>query len=327
MQTRALGKLPVSAMGLGCMGMSEFYGPADEAEGIATIHRALDLGVSLLDTADMYGPFTNEELVGRAIRGRRNQIVLATKCGIVRDPDDHAIRGINGRPEYIRTACDASLRRLGVDHVDLYQLHRVDPQVPIEDSVGAMAELVRAGKTRFIGLSEAGSETLRRAHATHPITSLQTEYSLWSRDPEEAILPTCRELGIGFMSYSPLGRGFLSGKIARFEDLAADDFRRYSPRFQEENFAKNLALVARVEEIARAKGCTAAQLALAWVLAQGDDVVPIPGTKRRPYLEENLGALGVRLSAEDLARLDAACPPGAAAGLRYPEPLMQLVGR
>ena len=327
MQTRALGKLPVSAMGLGCMGMSEFYGPADEAEAIATIHRALDLGVTLLDTADMYGPYTNEELVGRAIRGRRNQVVLATKCGIVRDPNDRALRGINGRPEYIRTACDGSLRRLGVDRIDLYQLHRVDPQVPIEESVGAMAELVRAGKTRFIGLSEAGPQTLRRAHATHPITSLQTEYSLWSRDPEEAILPTCRELGIGFMPYSPLGRGFLSGRIKRFEDLAADDFRRYSPRFQEENFAKNLALVARVEEIANAKGCTAAQLALAWVLAQGDDVVPIPGTKRRQYLEENLGALSVRLSAEDLARLDAACPPGAAAGPRYPEAMMQLLGR
>jgi aryl-alcohol dehydrogenase-like predicted oxidoreductase len=327
MQTRALGKLPVSAMGLGCMGMSEFYGPADEAEAIATIHRALDLGVTLLDTADMYGPYTNEELVGRAIRGRRNQVVLATKCGIVRDPNNRTLRGLNGRPEYIRTACDGSLRRLGVDRIDLYQLHRVDPQVPIEESVGAMAELVRAGKTRFIGLSEAGPQTLRRAHATHPITSLQTEYSLWSRDPEEAILPTCRELGIGFMPYSPLGRGFLSGRIRRFEDLDADDFRRYSPRFQEENFAKNLALVARVEEIANAKGCTAAQLALAWVLAQGDDVVPIPGTKRRQYLEENLGALSVRLSAEDLARLDAACPPGAAAGPRYPEAMMQLLGR
>ncbi len=327
MQTRALGKLPVSAMGLGCMGMSEFYGPADEAEAIATIHRALDLGVTLLDTADMYGPYTNEELVGRAIRGRRDQVVLATKCGIVRDPNDRALRGINGRPEYIRTACDGSLRRLGVDYIDLYQLHRVDPQVPIEESAGAMAELVRAGKTRFIGLSEAGPQTLRRAHATHPITSLQTEYSLWSRDPEEAILPTCRELGIGFMPYSPLGRGFLSGRIKRFEDLAPDDFRRYSPRLQGENFAKNLALVARVEAIAKAKGCTAAQLALAWVLAQGDDIVPIPGTKRRQYLEENLGALRVRLSAEDLARLDAACPPGAAAGLRYPEAMMQLVGR
>jgi aryl-alcohol dehydrogenase-like predicted oxidoreductase len=327
MQTRALGKLPVSAMGLGCMGMSEFYGPTDEAEAIATIHRALDLGVTLLDTADMYGPYTNEELVGRAIRGRRDQVVLATKCGIVRDPKDRALRGINGRPEYIRAACDGSLRRLGVDRIDLYQLHRVDPQVPIEESVGAMGELVRTGKTRFIGLSEAGPRTLRRAHATHPITSLQSEYSLWSRDPEEAILPTCRELGIGFMPYSPLGRGFLSGSIKRFEDLAADDFRRYSPRFQEENFAKNLALVARVEEIANAKGCTAAQLALAWVLAQGDDVVPIPGTKRRQYLEQNLGALSVRLSAEDLSRLDAACPPGAAAGPRYPEPMMQLVGR
>jgi aryl-alcohol dehydrogenase-like predicted oxidoreductase len=327
MQTRALGKLPVSAMGLGCMGMSEFYGPADEAEAIATIHRALDLGVTLLDTADMYGPYTNEELIGRAIRGRRDQVVLATKCGIVRNPNDRALRGINGRPEYIRAACDGSLRRLGVDRIDLYQLHRVDPQVPIEESVGAMAELVRAGKTRFIGLSEAGPQTLRRAHATHAITSLQSEYSLWSRDPEEAVLPTCRELGIGFMPYSPLGRGFLSGRIKRFEDLAADDFRRYSPRFQGDNFAKNLALVARVEELATAKGCTAAQLALAWVLAQGDDVVPIPGTKRRQYLEENLGALSVRLSAEDLARLDATCPPGAAAGPRYPEAMMQLLGR
>jgi aryl-alcohol dehydrogenase-like predicted oxidoreductase len=327
MQTRALGKLPVSAMGLGCMGMSEFYGPADEAEAIATIHRALDLGVTLLDTADMYGPYTNEELVGRAIRGRRNQVVLATKCGIVRDPNDRALRGLNGSPEYIRTACDGSLRRLSVDRIDLYQLHRVDPQVPIEESVGAMAELVRAGKTRFIGLSEAGPQTLRRAHTTHPITSLQTEYSLWSRDPEEAILPTCRELGIGFMPYSPLGRGFLTGSITRFEDLAPDDFRRYSPRLQGENFAKNLTLVARVEEIAKSKGCTAAQLALAWVLAQGDDVVPIPGTKRRHYLEENLGALSVRLSAEDLARLDAACPRGAAAGPRYPEAMMQLLGR
>ncbi len=327
MQTRVLGTLRVSAIGLGCMGMSEFYGPADEAEAVATIHRALDLGVTLLDTADAYGPHTNEELVGRAVRERRDQVVLATKCGIVRDPNNRALRGINGRPEYIRTACDGSLRRLGVDHVDLYQLHRVDPQVPIEESVGAMAELVRAGKTRFIGLSEVGPQTLRRAHATHPITSLQSEYSLWTRDPEEAVLATCRELGIGFMPYSPLGRGFLSGRIKRFEDLAPDDFRRYSPRFQEENFAKNLALVARVEEIATAKACTPAQLALAWVLAQGEDIVPIPGTKRRQYLEENLGALNVRLSAEDLARLDAACPPGVAAGPRYPEAMMQLVGR
>jgi len=327
MQTRSLGKLRVSSIGLGCMGMSEFYGPTDEAEAIATIHRALDLGVTLLDTADMYGPYTNEELVGRAIRQRRSQVVLATKCGIVRDPNNRALRGINGSPEYIHAACDGSLGRLGVDHIDLYQLHRVDPQVPIEESVGAMAELVRAGKTRFIGLSEAGPQTLRRAHATHPITSLQTEYSLWSRDAEESILPTCRELGIGFMPYSPLGRGFLTGRIKGFEDLAPDDFRRYSPRFQGENFAKNLTLVARVEEIAKTKGCTSAQLALAWVLAQGDDIVPIPGTKRRQYLEENLGALGVRLSAEDLARLDAACPRGAAAGPRYPEAMMQLLGR
>jgi len=327
MHTRRLGGLEVSALGLGCMGMSEFYGPRDENESIATIHRALELGVTLLDTADMYGPYTNEELVGRAIRGRRDAVVLATKCGIVRDPQSATVRGINGRPDYIRNACDGSLKRLGVDHVELYQLHRVDPTVPIEESVGAMAELVRAGKTRFIGLSEAGSETLRRAHRVHPIASVQSEYSLWSRDPEDDVLQTCRELGIGFIAYSPLGRGFLTGQIKRFEDLAADDYRRHSPRFQGENFTKNLDLVRRIEQIAATKRCKPSQLALAWVLAQGEDIVPIPGTKRRTYLEENLGALDVELSSQDLARIDAMAPSGAAAGLRYPAAMMQAVNR
>ena len=327
MHTRRLGGLEVSAIGLGCMGMSEFYGPRDEAEAIATIHRALDLGVTLLDTADMYGPYTNEELVGRAIRGRRQQVVLATKCGIVRDPKNATVRGINGTPAYIRSACDGSLQRLGVDHVDLYQLHRVDPNTPIEESVGAMAELVRAGKTRFIGLSEAGAATLRRAHSVHPIASVQTEYSLWSRDAEDDILATCRQLGIGFIAYSPLGRGFMTGQITRFDDLAADDYRRFSPRFQGENFDKNLALVRRIEEMARAKRCTPAQLALAWVVAQGEFIVPIPGTKRRRYLEDNLGALSVQLSEQDRAAIEAAFPRGVAAGLRYPEPMMQAVNR
>jgi aryl-alcohol dehydrogenase-like predicted oxidoreductase len=327
MHTRQLGGLTVSAIGLGCMGMSEFYGPRDENEAIATIHRALDLGVTLLDTADMYGPYTNEELVGRAIRDRREEVVLATKCGIVRDPKNAIVRGIDGSANYIRTACDGSLKRLGVDHVDLYQLHRVDPKVPIEESVGAMADLVRAGKTRFIGLSEAGSETLRRACKVHQLASVQTEYSLWSRDPEDGILETCRELGVGFLAYSPLGRGFLTGQIKRFEDLAPDDYRRHSPRFQGDNFQKNLALVARIEEIAAAKRCKPAQLALAWVMAQGDFIVPIPGTKRRTYLEENLGALGVQLSSQDLARIDEVAPFGAAAGLRYPEAMMQSVNR
>jgi aryl-alcohol dehydrogenase-like predicted oxidoreductase len=327
MQTRQLGGLTVSAIGLGCMGMSEFYGPRDEGEAIATIHRALDLGVTLLDTADMYGPYTNEELVGRAIRGRRDQAVLATKCGIVRDPRNAMVRGIDGSPAYIRQACDGSLQRLGVDHVDLYQLHRVDPKVPIEDSVGAMAELVRAGKTRFIGLSEAGSQTLRRACKVHQLASVQTEYSLWSRDAEDGILATCRELGVGFLAYSPLGRGFLTGQIKRFEDLAADDYRRHSPRFQGENFQKNLHLVRRIEEIAAAESCKPSQLALAWVMAQGEFIVPIPGTKRRTYLEENLGALSVQLSKADLARIDEVAPRGAAAGLRYPEAMMQAVNR
>jgi aryl-alcohol dehydrogenase-like predicted oxidoreductase len=327
MESRRLGGLKVSAIGLGCMGMSEFYGPGDEGEAIATIHRALDLGVTLLDTADMYGPYTNEELVGRAIRGRRAQVVLATKCGIVRDTTNKMVRGIDGSPDYIRAACEGSLQRLGVDHVDLYQLHRVDPKVPIEESVGAMADLVRAGKTRFIGLSEAGAQTLRRACKVHQLASVQSEYSLWSRDPEDTILATCRELGVGFLAYSPLGRGFLTGQIKRFEDLAHDDYRRHSPRFQGENFQKNLELVGRIEEIAKAKACKPSQLALAWVMAHDDFIVPIPGTKRRTYLEENLGALNVRLSPQDLARIDEVAPHGAAAGLRYPEAMMQSVNR
>ncbi len=327
MEKRALGRqgLTVSALGLGCMGMSEFYGAGDETESIATIHRALDLGLDFLDTADVYGPFLNEELVGRAIRGRRDKVVLATKFGIVRDPENKTLRGINGKPEYVRSACDASLKRLGVDTIDLYYQHRVDPQTPIEDTVGAMAELVRAGKVRYLGLSEAGSATLRRAAAVHPISALQSEYSLWTRDPEDGVLATCRELGIGFVSYSPLGRGFLTGEIRRFEDLAADDYRRFSPRFQGENFQKNLDLVAQVQALAKQKGCSAAQLALAWVLAQGKDVAPIPGTKRRRYLEENLGALDVRLSADDLRHIDEVAPAGAAAGLRYPEFMMAFV--
>jgi aryl-alcohol dehydrogenase-like predicted oxidoreductase len=323
MEKRKLGPLEVSAIGLGCMGMSEFYGPRDDAESIATLHRALDLGLTLLDTADVYGPHTNEELVGRAIRDRRHQVVLATKCGILRSPT--GIRGIDGSPEYIRSACDASLKRLGVDVIDLYQLHRVDPKTPIEDSVGALADLVRAGKVRAIGLSEASAATLRRGHAVHPLASVQSEYSLWTRDPEAEVLTACRELGIGFLAYSPLGRGFLTGEIKRFEDFAPDDYRRFTPRFQGENFAKNLELVARVGEIARAKGCTPSQLALAWLLAQAPFVVPIPGTKRRKYLEDNLGALAVRLTRDDLARIEEVMPPGAAAGLRYPEAMMARV--
>jgi len=328
MQQRKLGTRgpTVSPIGLGCMGMSEFYGARDEHESIATIQRALDLGVNFLDTADMYGPFTNEELVGRAIAGRRDAVIAATKFGIVR-AEDRTVRAINGRPAYVRQACEGSLRRLGVDTIDLYYQHRVDPATPIEDTVGAMAALVQEGKVRFLGLSEAGPETLRRAHAVHPITALQTEYSLWSRDPEDGVLATCRALGIGFVAYSPLGRGFLTGQIRRFEDLAADDYRRLSPRFQGENFQRNLDLVGRIEEMAAGKRCRPSQLALAWVLAQGDDIVPIPGTKRRSYLEENLGALDVALTAEDLARLDEVMPPGAAAGLRYPEAMMRVVNR
>jgi len=299
------------------MGMSEFYGAGDEKESIATIHRALELGVTLLDTADMYGPFTNEELVGRALAGRRDGVVLATKFGNERAPDGTRI-GINGRPEYVRAACDASLRRLGVDHIDLYYQHRVDPDTPIEDTVGAMAELVGAGKVRHLGLSEAAPETVRRAHAVHPITALQTEWSLWTRDPEvDGVLATVRDLGIGFVAYSPLGRGFLSGAFQTLEDLAPDDFRRHNPRFQGENFEKNLQLVERVKDIATAKGVGASQLALAWVLAQGDDVVPIPGTKRRTYLEQNVAADDISLTDEDLRRIDEVLPVGSAAGDRY----------
>jgi aryl-alcohol dehydrogenase-like predicted oxidoreductase len=324
MTRRRLGNhgLVVSQQGLGCMGMSEFYGPRDDAESIATIHRALELGCNFLDTADMYGPHTNEALVGRAIRGKRDQFVIATKFGITRPPDKPMTRGVCGRPEYVREACDASLRRLGVDVIDLYYQHRVDPETPIEDTVGAMAELVRAGKVRFLGLSEAAPATIRRACAVHPISALQNEYSLWTRDPEEGVLATCRELGVGLVAYSPLGRGFLTGEIKAFEDLAQDDYRRFQPRFQGENFQRNLDLVARVREIADEKGVTPAQLALAWVLAQGEDVVPIPGTKRARYLEQNWAANAIRLTPQDLARIDAVAPRGAAAGTRYPAAFM-----
>lgn len=322
LETRRLGPLEVPALGLGCMGMSEFYGPTDEAESIATLHRALELGITLLDTADAYGPFRNEELVGRAIRGHRDRVVLATKCGIVRDPRSRGMRGLDGRPEYIRAACDASLRRLGVDHVDLYQLHRMDPKVPLEESVGALAELVRAGKTRAIGLSEVGPNALRRASEVHPIASLQSEYSLLTRDVEAAVLPACRELGIGFLAYSPLGRGLLSGRFRSRDDFSADDYRQWSPRFAEGVFEQNLALALRAAEIAREKGCTPAQLALAWLLARGPEVVPIPGTRSRSRLEENAGAAAIPLSAADLARLETAIPAGAAAGERYPAAMM-----
>ena len=324
MQTRTLGRagLEVSALGLGCMGMSDFYGQPDDSESIRTLHRALELGVTFFDTADMYGPFKNEELLGQAFRGRRQQVVLATKFGIERDLNDPARRGINGRPEYVRSACEASLRRLGTDHIDLYYQHRVDPNTPIEDTVGAMSRLVEEGKVRFLGLSEAAPATLRRAVAVHPIAALQSEYSLWSRDPEDEILPTCRELGVGFVPYSPLGRGFLTGQITAFDDLAPDDYRRHTPRFQGENFQKNLDLVARINGLARQKRCTPGQLALTWVLAQGEDIVPIPGTKRVSYLEENLGALEVNLSAAELRELDEIAPKGAAAGQRYPAAMM-----
>jgi aryl-alcohol dehydrogenase-like predicted oxidoreductase len=335
MQHRKLGRegLVVSAQGLGCMGMSDFYGKRDEKESLATIHRALELGVNFLDTSDMYGPFTNEQLVGKALRGCRDEVIVATKFGIVRGRPEDAVDGkipiigICGRPDYLQACCDASLKRLGIDHIDLYYQHRVDAEVPIEETVGAMAALVTAGKVRFLGLSEAGAATIRRAHAVHPISALQSEYSLWSRDIEDDILPTLRELGIGLVAYSPLGRGFLTGQITRFEDFDADDYRRMSPRFQGENFQKNLDLVARVKAVAERKGVSAGQLALAWVLAQGEDVVPIPGTKRRTYLEENLAAVTVCLSEQDLAEIAKAMPRGATSGPRYPEQMMHLVNR
>jgi aryl-alcohol dehydrogenase-like predicted oxidoreductase len=330
MQHRKLGTqgLDTSAMGLGCMGMSDFYGDrSDQGESVATIHRALELGVNFLDTADMYGPHTNEHLVGRAIKGNREKFVIATKFGIVRDANDPLKRGINGRPEYVRASVEGSLKRLGIDTIDLYYQHRVDTNTPIEETVGAMADLVREGKIKYIGLSEAGPETLRRACAVHPISALQTEYSLWSREPEDEIIPACRALGIGFIPYSPLGRGFLTGAYKSIDDFRSDDFRRTSPRFQGENFEKNLELVRHIQRLATEKGCTPSQLALAWVMAQGDDMVPIPGTKRREFLEENIGAINVTLTPQDLARIDEVAPKGAAAGDRYAAESMKLLGR
>lgn len=329
MKQRTLGKNgpAVSALGLGCMGMSEFYGKTDERESISTIHRALELGVTFLDTADVYGPYLNEELVGKAIAGKRSQVFLATKFGIVRDPANPAERGVNGRPEYVRSSCEASLRRLNVDVIDLYYQHRIDPRTPIEETIGAMARLVEEGKVRFLGLSEAGIGTIRKAHRVHPITALQSEYSLWTRDPEDGILDAVRDLSIGFVAYSPLGRGFLTGAIRKFEDLAQDDFRRTSPRFQDVNFQRNLAVVGKVKAIAERKGCTPAQLAIAFLLARGMDIIPIPGTKKRVYLEENLGALDVSLTKNDLDQIEQASPRSAFSGTRYSEAMMKLLGR
>lgn len=329
MQQKPLGGtgLQTTRLGLGCMGMSDFYGRRNDDDSLHVIQKAFEWGIRFFDTADMYGPYTNEVLVGKAIKAFRNEVTLATKFGIVRNPDEPSKRSFNGKPAYVRASCEGSLQRLGVDYIDLYYLHRRDPATPIEETVGAMAELVQEGKIRAIGLSEVNAETLRRAHAVHPITALQSEYSLWTRDPEEGILQTCRELGIAFVAYSPLGRGFLTGQIKSFEDFDADDYRRHSPRFQGENFEKNLQLVQKIETMAKQKGCTTAQLALAWVLAQGDDIFPIPGTKQLRYLEENIGAVRVQLTQEDLDEMEAIAPKGAAAGLRYPENMMQSIGR